>query len=81
MTPETLVGIDCATDARNVGIALATWNENTIAILEANSLGSWDAITETVASWCAPGTLIALDAPPATHGLTLGLADERPHLP
>lgn len=63
MTPETLVGIDCATDACNVGIALARWNENTIAILEAKSLGSWDAITETVASWCAPGTLIALDAP------------------
>ena len=52
--PHTLVGIDCATDARKVGIALATWNESTLILHEATCLGSWDAINETVASWCTP---------------------------
>ncbi len=61
--PHALVGIDCATEARNVGLALATWNESGIVLREVACLRSWGAITETVASWCTPGTLLALDAP------------------
>ena len=71
----TLVGIDCATDARKVGIALATWAPDGCALQDATRLRTWDAITDKVASWCTPQTLIALDAPlgwPAPLGSELG---------
>lgn len=58
-----LIGIDCATEASKVGLALATWAEGACVLREVGWRRGWPEITETVADWCTPNTLIALDAP------------------
>lgn len=73
--PETrVIGIDCATDPKNVGLALCTLRDGR-ARIEALSTGStWPAIDERIASWVTAPTLLALDAPlgwPARLGESL----------
>ncbi len=73
--PETrVVGIDCATNPRNVGLALCTITGRGAELAEVAIGTSWPAIDEQVASWVTGPTLLALDAPlgwPAALGESL----------
>jgi predicted RNase H-like nuclease len=63
--PTTIIGIDCATQAKRIGLALGGDDGATAAITQV-LLGSMvDAVAETIAAWTTPGepTLLALDAP------------------
>jgi hypothetical protein len=73
----TVIGIDCATQDKRVGLALGH-DEGQTARIEQVLTGSMVAsVVETVAAWAAPEapTLLALDAPlgwPAGMGPALG---------
>ena len=74
MPSVTLIGVDCATDPRNVGIARALWDGGGCRLEVVGVAATWQAITERVASWCTSQTLIAIDAPlgwPAPLGQAL----------
>lgn len=63
--PTTIIGIDCATQAKRVGLALGHDDGRTASITQA-LLGSMvDSLVDTIATWLAPDipTLLALDAP------------------
>ena len=86
--PETrVIGIDCATDAKKVGLALCTMTEGHPRIQEVTIGKTWPAIDEQVASWVSTPTLLALDAPlgwPARLGESLHAhhaGDPLHHLP
>ena len=69
----SLIGVDCATDPRKVGLALATWDDG-VVLRDARVEPSWDAIRGRVAGWITPRTILALDAPlgwPTALGRTL----------
>ncbi|HCO96973.1 MAG TPA: DUF429 domain-containing protein [Phycisphaerales bacterium] len=72
----TIIGIDCATKPKKVGLALGSWHDHKADIL-ATTTGSHDKpIAETIASWIRidQPTLISMDAPlgwPARLGCTL----------
>ena len=77
MTDATLIGIDCATDPRKVGLALAKCARGVTTLLDVR-LGSPAALPEdVVAGWIAAHAgpvLLALDAPlgwPAPLGAAL----------
>ena len=62
--PEThVIGIDCATDPKKVGLALCTMTEGAPRIHKVTTGKTWPAIDEQVASWATTRTLLALDAP------------------
>jgi predicted RNase H-like nuclease len=71
-----IIGVDCATQAQRVGLALASYRAGS-ALVERVFLGSRvDSIVRTTADWATrfPRTLVALDAPlgwPAALGPTL----------
>jgi predicted nuclease with RNAse H fold len=73
--PEArVIGIDCATDPNNVGLALCVVTDGRPRIVELTTGKSWPAIDEQVASWATRATLLALDAPlgwPARLGESL----------
>ena len=46
-SPRTVIGIDCATQPRKVGLALATWTGEACVLQEVACLRTWDAITDT----------------------------------
>ncbi len=73
--PDTrVIGIDCATDAKNVGLALCTIRDGQPQIEQVSTGTSWPAVDEQVASWATTPTLLALDAPlgwPAPLGESL----------
>ena len=73
--PETrVIGIDCATDAKNVGLALCTIRDGRARIEALTTGNDWPAIDERVASWVTAPALLALDAPlgwPARLGESL----------
>lgn len=60
-----IIGIDCATDPRKIGLALGSWADGITTITEAETEKSHDLITAQLSNWVAqaPRTLIALDAP------------------
>jgi len=61
----TLIGIDCATQAKNVGLACGRFDDG-IADIDDVILGGSDiSIADTVAGWISstPNALIAMDAP------------------
>jgi hypothetical protein len=58
-----IIGIDCATDAKKVGLALCTMLEGRPRIAELWVGKSWPAIDEQIAGWASGATLLALDAP------------------
>ena len=71
-----IVGIDCATDPKKVGLALAESSGDRCTLQQVNIADSWDALVQQVAEWLAlaRGMLLALDAPlgwPADLGPTL----------
>lgn len=61
----TIIGIDCATDARRVGLALGCTEGSRPRILETETGGRARSVADVVAGWIpAQGpTLLALDAP------------------
>ncbi|MBA6413978.1 DUF429 domain-containing protein [Parahaliea sp. F7430] len=78
MNPDrlTIVGIDCATDPRSVGLALGVLDAGQLHISHAELGSSSPEIATCIAQWLPPSTpaLIALDAPlgwPEPLGRTL----------
>ena len=73
--PETrIIGVDLATNAKNVGLALCTITDGRAELREVTIGKTWPAIDEQVASWTTAPTLLALDAPlgwPAPLGESL----------
>ncbi len=73
--PETrIIGVDCATDPKKVGLALCVITEGRPELREVTTGTTWPAIDEQVASWASTPTLLALDAPlgwPALLGESL----------
>jgi predicted nuclease with RNAse H fold len=69
-----VIGIDCATNPKNVGLALCAMLDGHSRIEEVTVAKTWPAIDDLVASWVAAPTLLALDAPlgwPARLGESL----------
>ena len=64
-TDTQIIGIDCATDPKKVGLAVGRFDGGTVTITEAVTEQTHDLITARLAGWVAqaPRTLIALDAP------------------
>ena len=60
---HTVIGIDAATQARNVGLALGRWESGALAIEEALTPSSNEHAIDVVAEWCVGPTLVAVDAP------------------
>lgn len=58
-----IIGIDCATDAKKVGLALCLVSEGRPRIDQLLVGQSWPAIDDQVARWATGPTLLALDAP------------------
>ncbi len=72
----TIIGIDHATDPKNVGLALGSWHNHKTDILAIAKGNRGKSIAETIASWIRPDqpTLISIDAPlgwPDRLGCTL----------
>ena len=58
-----IIGIDCATDAKKVGLALCVIHEGHPHIEQLMVGATWVGIDEQVAAWATAPTLLALDAP------------------
>lgn len=67
MSATLLIGIDCATDPKNVGLAAGHLDgkERKLEITRAESHETWDDIEKTVVGWLgsAEKCLLAIDAP------------------
>ncbi len=64
----TIIGIDCATEAKKIGMALATCDDGVITLKKAHAgAGTLDNVAENVAKWIddakAGQVLLAIDAP------------------
>ena len=69
-----LVGIDCATSAKLVGLAKGVIERGEARVDEIAMVSSWDKIDDRLAKWLEEPALIALDAPlgwPRALGSTL----------
>jgi predicted RNase H-like nuclease len=71
----TIVGVDCATDPKNVGLACGLWQEEILRITAVDN-GQFRAPEEIISGWITASerVLLALDAPlgwPQTFGRTL----------
>lgn len=76
----TLVGIDCATDPRKVGLALGEWYGEGVSVRAAELGESREGLARRVAGWLPSRgpALLALDAPLGWPGaLGQALADHR----
>ena len=64
-TDTQIIGIDCATQPKKVGLAVGRFDKGAVTITEAVTEQSHDLITPKLERWIgqAPRTLIALDAP------------------
>jgi predicted RNase H-like nuclease len=60
---HTVIGIDAATQARNVGLARSVADGSRLEVEEALTPASNAEAVETVARWCEGPTLLAIDAP------------------
>ena len=72
----TIIGIDCATRARKIGLARARWRVGSWILTDAHYGSTAKPPAETAANWIAedPDCLLALDAPlgwPAAMGRAL----------
>jgi predicted nuclease with RNAse H fold len=63
MTQRRVIGVDCASQPKNVGLALCVVGEGRARIEEVAAARTWSEIDEIIADWVASPTLIALDAP------------------
>ncbi len=76
-----VIGVDCATQPRNVGLALCSFTHGGPRVEEVVIGKSWPSIDEQVGRWLSETTLIALDAPlgwpePLSEALVDHLAGE-----
>lgn len=62
-TDVRIIGIDCATVAKKVGLALCVVREGRPRLEQLLVGESWPAIDEQVAHWATDKTLLAVDAP------------------
>ena len=70
----TVIGIDCAAQPKNVGLALGSWKLGRTTISETASARTWPEIVSIIRAWVRRPTLLALDAPlgwPASLGPAL----------
>lgn len=58
-----VIGIDCAAQPANVGLAFGTWVGGEGQIHETATARTWDEIADRVAAACEGRTLLAVDAP------------------
>ena len=60
-----VIGIDCATAAKNVGIALADCDESRCALVAVELGDTHESLAQKIASWLPSSgpALLALDAP------------------
>lgn len=85
-----MIGIDCAAQPKNVGLALGTWKSGRKTISETAAASTWPEVVSIIRAWVSGPTLLALDAPlgwptpfgPALRGHTAGeaIAREANHL-
>ncbi len=71
---HTLIGIDCATQPKNVGLARGTLDGGALTIEEVKLGSDVESLPRAIASWFGERTLLALDAPlgwPAPLGQAL----------
>lgn len=61
----TIIGVDCATDPRKVGLARGTWRNRSATISDIRVGSREEPLAETIEGWISneTPTLIALDAP------------------
>jgi len=70
----TVVGVDCATDPKKVGLSMGVWGPARHSISQAQRRASWPDIESQIAKWVSGPTLLAIDAPlgwPAALGQAL----------
>lgn len=63
MPIRTVVGIDCATQPKKVGLAVGTAGSTRLAVEEVAIESSWGAIVTRIEEWVSGPTLLAIDAP------------------
>jgi hypothetical protein len=81
----TVIGIDCAAQPKNVGLALGAWKSGRKTISETVVARTWPEIVSIIQAWVSGPTLLALDAPlgwpsqfgPALRGHIAGEAIKR----
>jgi hypothetical protein len=69
-----VIGIDCAAQPTDVGLALGAWTSGERSISETYSARTWPDIVSTINGWVSGPTLLCLDAPlgwPARLGVAL----------
>lgn len=79
-----VIGVDCATQPKSVGLALCVTGSGRPRIEHVAVERSWADIDRRVAAWLGPDTLIAVDAPlgwPATLSDALSSHRAGVHLP
>lgn len=82
MTAMTLVGIDCATQPKNIGLARGRWADGRVSVDEARVARSHDDVVDTVVAWLAEApAVLALDAPLGWPAEMERLADHRAGAP
>lgn len=59
----TVIGIDCAAQPKNVGLALGAWKSGRKTISESAAARTWPEIVSIIQTWVSGPTLLALDAP------------------
>ena len=60
---RTVIGIDCATQPKKVGLAVGIAGSTQLTVEEVAIESSWDAIVARIKEWVSGPTLIAIDAP------------------
>ena len=63
--PTTIIGIDCATQPKNVGLVLGRWDQDIVSVDQVLIGSMVESIVDNIAAWATTNalTLLALDAP------------------
>ncbi len=59
----TLIGLDCATQPKKVGLARGSFADDRLTVHEIHACSRHDALVATIAGWIREPTLLAIDAP------------------
>jgi predicted nuclease with RNAse H fold len=61
----TVIGVDCAVNPKNIGLALGEWKEGRLSVLEVMSADQVACVAQKIADWInqGPPKLLAFDAP------------------
>ena len=80
--PVALVGLDCATQPRNTGLARARLASGRVEVIEARVARAASDVTDTLAAWLADApAVLALDAPLGWPAEMARLAGHRAGVP